>query len=311
MRFAFLTGAGASYGAGRLLFLDKEGKLIVKPPPLGLGLYQELALEYPETWGNLPQRYQRAIREDFEIGMSSVWDDLLGKVQRLMIDMGRYFSRFNPSADGSDCYSRLVTAIRSNNLLGRASFATLNYECVLDIAVCRAGLKISYAGGARPAHNLSIWKLHGACNLVPKAHVYNITIAAQHILKGPVEPVQPSEVRDRYDAGLAIPPLMSVYMPGKPTQVTNPLLPQVRAEWASWVAECDVVVTIGVRPNLQEDYVWRPITDSRAEVWYIGGKDGQYFDLEDCIGDRIRHFASTFDEGIDPLLARLEAASVS
>ncbi len=117
MKHAFLTGAGASYGAG---------KLVPSVPPLGKGLYNELAKKYPSSWGNLPWEYSGLLRRDFELGMQKVWDKRLESVQGFMIDMACYFSDFGPSDDKTDCYSRLATKIAENNILGKIAFATLN-----------------------------------------------------------------------------------------------------------------------------------------------------------------------------------------
>ncbi len=261
MRYAFLTGAGASYGAG---------KLAPKPPPLGSDLYKELATRFPRSWGNLPWQYAGVLRRDFESGMQQIWDRRLELVQELMIDMACYFSKFDPPNDKSDCYSRLVAAIAQGKLMERLAVATLNYECVLDVAASRAGLKIAYSAAPPPKDNLMIWKLHGACNLLPATQVYNVTIAAKSIFDGPVESVDLPMIRKRYQLeGLAVPPVMCVYMAGKPTQTVPRFLIQVRQQWAEWVKEADVVAVIGARPNLIETYVWRPILDCQAEIWYV------------------------------------------
>ena len=294
MRYVFLTGAGASYGAG---------KLVPKPPPLGKYLFKELACRFSHSWGSLPNKYAMLLSKDFELGMESVWTHRLDLVQRMMIDEAIYFSEFNPSLDNSDCYSRLVAAIVKERLVQDVAFATLNYDCVLDVAVCRNRLKVAYAGLPPTTNNILIWKLHGACNLLPAAHVYNMTIAAKSIFDGPIEPVDLPLVRKRYKGGLAIPPVMSVYMPEKPTQTVSRFLVQVRNEWAKWVGETDIVIVIGVRPLLAEEYIWQPILDSSAKVWYIGGKDGDYRQFRDYLGARLTYVTSTFEEGIGQLIA--------
>lgn len=293
MRYAFLVGAGASYGAG---------KLVPRPPPLGCDLYKELASRFPRSWGNLPWQYAALLRRDFELGMQQIWDGRLEWVQELMIDTACYFSEFDPSSDKSDCYSRLVTAIAQGKLVERVAFATLNYECALDIAASRAGLKIAYAAVPPSKDKLMIWKLHGACNLLPAAQIYTMRISAKSIFDGPVEPVDLPTVRKRYQVeGLAVPPVMSVYMPEKPTQTVSRFLTQVRQQWADWVKEVAVVALIGVRPNLIESYVWQPVLDCQAEVWYVGGKDGDYHQLQDYLGGRLKYLAPRFDQAIDQI----------
>lgn len=297
MRYAFLTGAGASHGAG---------KLVPKPPPLGHDLFKELASRFPRSWGNLPSQYASLLCRDFELGMQQIWERRLEWVQELMVNMACYFSEFNPSSDKSDCYSQLVAAIAEGKWLERVAFATLNYECVLDVAASWAGLKIAYAAAPPPKDNLMIWKLHGACNLLPSVHVYNMRFDAESIFDGPVEPADLPMVRKRYQVeGLAVPPVMCVYMPGKPTQTVPRLLTQIRQQWAERVKEVDVVAIISVRPNLIEGYVWKPILDCQAEVWYVGGKDGDYRQLQDSVGDRLKYLAPRFNQAIDQIIAGL------
>lgn len=220
--------------------------------------------------------------------------------------MACYFSEFNPSSDKSDCYSQLVAVIAEAKLLERVAFATLNYECVLDVAASWAGLKIAYAAAPPPKDNLMIWKLHGACNLLPSVHVYNMRFDAKSIFNGPVEPADLPMVRKRYHVeGLAVPPAMCVYMPDKPTQTVPRFLTQIRQQWAEWLKEVDVVAIIGVRPNLVEGYVWKPILDCQAEVWYVGDKGGDYRQLQDSVGDRLKYLAPRFNQAINQIIAGL------
>jgi|SRR5215204_4569310 len=108
MRLAFLTGAGASRGAGGITPYD---------PPLGFELYEYLRNEYPETWGSLPNNFDSLFRDNFEIGMAELWNAQLDIGSRLIIDMAVYFSRFDPPDDGMDCYSRLVWFLKTRNLI--------------------------------------------------------------------------------------------------------------------------------------------------------------------------------------------------
>lgn len=297
MKYAFLTGAGASYGAGQL---------VPDVPPLGKDLYKELAKEFPRSWGNLPWEYAGLLRRDFELGMQKVWDKRLELVQLFMIDMACYFSRFEPSKDKSDCYSRLAAGIAEKNIMGQVAFATLNYECVMDVAATKAGLKLAYAGFPPPKDNVTIWKLHGACNLIPDVKVENMTISGRSIYEGPVKPVDLPLVRERYQVDkLAVPPVMCVYMPGKPVQTTPGFVAQVRQEWANWMKVTDAVAIIGIRPNLDESYVWQPIMESQAEVWYVGGQDGDYLQLKSRLGGRFKYLAPEFESAIEIILDNL------
>jgi hypothetical protein len=77
-RIAFLFGAGASFGAGRIL---------PERPPLGSHLYHELAISYPGSWGCLPTHITDTLSRDFEAGMRLVYDELGAAIPQLMREM--------------------------------------------------------------------------------------------------------------------------------------------------------------------------------------------------------------------------------
>jgi hypothetical protein len=181
------------------------------------------------------------------------------------------------------------------------------HDCVLDVAASRAGMRIGYFGLSESRHDLAIWKLHGACNLLADANVSNMTIVAESIYDGPIKAVDLPDVRVAFRRnGLAIPPVMCVYMPGKPTQTVEKALTQARQEWATWAKSVDFITVIGVRPNLREEYVWRPILESSAEVCYVGGETGDYIDLAKGLARRLGPTRPTFEDAIDEIIARID-----
>lgn len=225
--------------------------------------------------------------------------------------MGRFFAQFTPPEDGSDCYYRLVRSLIANRLAPRTACATLNYECVLDVAANKAGLAVAYAGpGDPPPGNLVIWKLHGACNLLPPAMFYNFSMVLGHhstgYYDGEMRQLRLEEVLAEYDNGYALPPAMCLYAPGKPIRLATTLLKQIRGHWASWVARCDVVVVIGARAWLADNHVWDPIAESKARVWWIGGTDGDFDALAARIDSGIDHVGDYFEDSMPTLLRRLQ-----
>jgi len=213
-RIAILTGAGASHGAG---------SVSPRPPPLGGGLFEALVEKYPASWGSLPTAIAEAFKADFEATMIGLWDSFSDQASKLLIDMGMFFSTFEPSGS-DDCYSELVRCLVESHLVRTTAIGTLNYECILEVAASHLSLKIAYLAESPPPNNLLIWKLHGSCNVLAKAKVYGINVvlsdpANQGYFDGDVEVVDLPEVRRRYRSDFAIPPVMSLYAPGKPTLV--------------------------------------------------------------------------------------------
>ena len=44
------------------------------PPPLGIRLYSQLKIQYPQTWGKLPQNFDELLNKNFEEGMMSIFN---------------------------------------------------------------------------------------------------------------------------------------------------------------------------------------------------------------------------------------------
>ena len=275
-RLAILTGAGASNGAG---------DIAPAPPPLSGQLFDELVQSCPNSWGRLPDATASGFRSDFETAMADLWAVSSAGSSQLLIDMALYFSSFDPSpAHQKDCYSRLLRALKVNGLIRTTAFATLNYECILDVCANRQGLQLAYLGPSPPRNNLLIWKLHGACNLLPALPIWDLTVqlvnpTTQSYYDGPVEPVNLVELRRRYSAGYALPPAMSLFAPGKPTPVATSFIDETRRQWAEWVRHATAVVVIGVRPVLADTHLWQPIISSKAQVWWIGTASGLDYDI--------------------------------
>jgi hypothetical protein len=115
-------------------------------------LHRRLAASYSphcatnsqSSWGNLPTASARAFEDDFETAMFELWNQEPPDRSRLIIDMAIYFSRFLPASDGSDLYGELLRTLVVRKLLRRTAFATLNYECIFDIAAGRLGRPVAY-----------------------------------------------------------------------------------------------------------------------------------------------------------------------
>jgi len=96
-RIAILTGAGASYGAG---------DVTPSAPPSD----QDYSLPWLHiilTPGSLAGEAAEAFHADFESAMVGLWESFSEGSSRLLIDMGTFFTRFEPSGV-EDCYSQLV-----------------------------------------------------------------------------------------------------------------------------------------------------------------------------------------------------------
>ncbi len=295
-RIAFLFGAGASNGAGRVEPF---------PTPLGSGLFSELRNGYPLTWGQLPADSISLFHDGFEKGMEYVYDKYDYLVPELTIDMALYFSLFRLPSDSSDCYSSLVGFLVKHELASTTAFATLNYDMLLEMGVMSFGLGFAYFEALGSAGSVPMWKLHGSPNFI--LGVPNLTAVGNQYAKvnqvsvGPIIAVSPSEVRRYYEGRpgerQSTPPMMSVFAPGKPTQVSRETLDDIRRQWAEWALNAKVIVVVGARPILTESHIWKPVLDSSGKVMYVGGSDG-LDQLRERLGGRLDIVGNRFREAL-------------
>ena len=245
--------------------------------------------------------------------MADLWEMPDLAPTQLFVEMGLYFTRFEPPRDGRDCYSRLAIALRARGLLSQVAVATLNYECVLDIATSHAGILVAHlvSNVIPPSGNLLILKPHGACNLLPDVNVFNIGLVAaggkSGFYDGPITvPPSLAAVNERYAQGLSIPPAMSMYTRDKHSPVGRTFLEHSRRQWRDWVRSCSHVLCVGARPVLWDEHVWRPIAERRAKTWFVGGQDDGFNALAAELGGNLEYLGPTFDGALGTILSNLD-----
>jgi hypothetical protein len=299
MRIAILFGAGASFGSGNVN---------PYPPPLGANLYADLAEQFPQSWGSLPSEIAEVFEKNqFEEAMVAIWATPSALVQQLLIDMTIYFSRFRAGATRSDCYSQLIDVLTTTRLCRSTGIATLNYECVFDEIMARAGRSPTYLAPKPTARQSVLWKLHGACNLLAPIEIYNSTmVSVSHYYEGPIEVYPLDRIGEKYGGGYSMPAAMSLFAKGKHTPVASNFVGIARDHWAQWVRRSDVSIIIGAHPNYGDAHVWSPIIEGRSLVWYVGGTEGgDYPEIADQLSSRLNVLGHTFLDALPSLLRRL------
>jgi hypothetical protein len=300
---AFLIGAGASHGAGDATPFR---------PPLGYDLFPRLEEAFPETWGSLTAEEQDAFSPTgagFEDGMKLLWEAFDERAWHALRDLGFFFSRFRLRPRGGDSYSRLLIALNSLGLVQRSCAASLNYECVFEIACAQAGISVDHLGSGDP-QSLRVAKPHGSCNFLAGLHNFrNVTIVASpaqpQLLSADVNVVPPDAVEACYRDGYTIPPVMSLYAPDKRTPVGFDIVNGMRDDWGRWAASARVIVSIGAHPYLADEHIWQPVVESDAKVLYIGGQRPDYDRLAVALGGRLEYLGHDFAPALEPLLSRL------
>ena len=263
-----LFGAGASFGAGGIL---------PESPPLGGGLFDELAVSYPASWGKLPGELPAVFREaGFEAGMQIVYERHGEAIPQLMREMAVYFVQFRPH-QASTLYCRLIRQLLEANALKDVSFATLNYECVLEFSLLAANVTVGYFPGNVPNGGVPVWKPHGSCNMFSHGVLagQDVFYGTGVVWEGGAQAFfDPNRVVEHCLVETGLAPIMSLYMEGKPLAVSPSVVRQIQDALTNDVLAASAVFVIGVRPVLADTHIWEPLATTNAHLYYVGDEYG-------------------------------------
>ena len=293
---AILFGAGASYGAG---------DIVPERPPLGNQLFAELARCFRGSWGSLPAEVAQLFSENFEKGMALLWERFSTFVPALMQHMASFFVQFRPRKPATTLYCRLIRAIEAAHARERILLSTLNYECLLEHSIWQASLPVNY-GDFPQADGITVWKLHGACNLLPEgvAATRGVSYTSGIGFGTAIRPAKDlNEVLEFCLGDNSLPPVMCLFMPGKPIQVSAGSISAVQAAWREKVMAADRVAVVGVFPNVEDTHVWDVLANVPGELFYVGGADPFQQWAAKYRGDKpTKLLAERFDAAFDSLI---------
>ena len=235
-------------------------------------------------------------------------------VQRLLIDMGAYFASFTLPFDRPDCYSRFIAALAQSGLVGsgRVGIATMNYDCLLDECCVAGGVPVDVSPTDPHPGALTVWKPHGACNLVLAAVAWRIwwemsVVACPYFVSGgPLLAIPPICVSGLYSDQVNFPPAMSLYASGKHSPVTPGLIDASRERWMDWSRSADVVISIGARFNRDDTHIWSGVTEGQSQILFVGDDESAQACKKLAGPDRFDHLGGRFDDALQILSTRLQ-----
>lgn len=263
MSTVLLFGAGASFGAGG-----------IEPhaPPLGAQLYPALTRVYPSAWGALPaDAAQIFIDQGFEAGMAYTWQRYSQMVSVLQKALGHYFARFYVRSNHTCAYRSLISGLGLRSASQSVMLSTLNYDLVLDVCLQVEQIRFGLRSGAE---QITLNKPHGASNIFNdsvRATAGVMFTAGVSFSGGDVKAVPQQEALQRNgDPNSAIPPVLAIFMQGKPCQTSPGLLLSLQQEFKSAVLSASRIGVIGVHPHPVDTHIWQPLAQTHGEIFYCG-----------------------------------------
>jgi hypothetical protein len=306
MTSLILFGAGASHGSG---------PVSPHPPPLGASLFAQLKSAFPASWGALPLQLDGRFEDDFEDGMGRLWQSGSHAVPLLMQHMAIYFAQFACPADGSNSYSQLVRALVENGDISSTVFASLNYECLLEIAVSQLGLSVAYFPSRDSAADaVPVLKLHGSCNFLPGPAVTatrGVSFGAGVTIEAGIQAINPSAVAPYCTGNTALYPAMSVYTAGKPVQISPAVINSILDTFHAEVKKARSICLVGIRPHPPDTHIWQPLAEAPGQLFFVGNEAAFHAWEANARRDLSSHFVAAAFRDCVPDLARIVHESLA
>jgi hypothetical protein len=267
MKIVFLFGAGASKGA-------EEANIIT--PPLGVSLFKELQIRYPDSWGKMNQD---SFSDDFEKGMSKLIKDQPAKINQLQRDMAAFFFEFQPTED--NLYLKMVLKIKP--FLKNISFITLNYDQILMRCLRKASINYHFDISPQVEQSkLEICFPHGCSHLwldsfrgPPGSITYDPRLDA---INGPVRAQDESEAFNDQITNNPLSPVISCFDIFKTTLTAKEFIQRQRDRTEQLIHNADLVLIIGVGVRKHDEHIWTPLGKTSAKLFYCSGSGGAEFE---------------------------------
>jgi hypothetical protein len=282
-----LVGAGASYGAGSIL---------PERPPLGNQLFLELQRIYPRTWGTIIGDLGDIFHDNFELGMKNIWDNFSHSISLLMQDMSEYFIQFRPLNNAS-LYCKLINDLKLKGILNSVSFTSLNYDIILELSLFANGYSVNYfQQGSEEPNEVEVLKIHGSSNFIGTGIEggKGISYSSGAVFNGGIKAsFDSSEVIENFLVKSGIAPVMSLYMEGKPVNVSPQILKDLQNTYQSRCSKAKTILIIGVKPIVEDKHIWDCMKESSANVYYVGSNTD--FELFKELGISANHLGEYFN----------------
>lgn len=266
MSIVFLFGAGASKGS-----VD----CIPRCPPTGGELFDKLK-DAGGVAATIHGELANEFRRDFEKGMGVFFNKRNEDVTALLRDMAKYFAPFNPGP--RNLYTRLINLLRGTK--EKVVYSTINYDLLIEIAVCQIDLLISYTGLPVKENNLPLLKIHGSCNFLPDVQpgqIQNVTFkfasTSGAILESGIRIAKSShEVIAFCEEQSSIAPAIVMYHESKWPPYCPKFIKQQQKWWQYEVQRAKRIFIIGAGVHLRDTHIWETLAKSAAWLGYVGGK---------------------------------------
>lgn len=212
---------------------------------------------------------------DFEAGMDQFWKERNTHTTELLRDMARYFAPFEPLSGNQ--YLELIKVIGGTRK--RTVMVTTNYDLLIEHAVVKSGLLVTYGGLPAAERNIPILKIHGSCNFLPDLAPRQISGIGFDLSGAPGGAVLEAGIRiatsareviDFCNREDAIAPALAMYSPAKQVLYCRSFIHAQQQAWLSALKQVSRIYVIGLRVHTVDQHIWKPLASAKASLYYVG-----------------------------------------
>jgi NAD-dependent SIR2 family protein deacetylase len=295
----FLIGAGASYGSG---------DCYPKNPPLGENFFEEFKARGGIA-STVEPDLQKLFSEDFEKAMDRFFEERNTDVTQFLREMAEYFSQFEPLDNNHYC--DLLDILGGD--LKKSTFVTTNYDLLIELAVMKHGLLVSYSGLPVPKGNIPIIKIHGSCNFLPDMGTSSISgirfdisgSKGGSILDTGIKIARSrAEILEFCKKEDAIGPALAMYSPEKRVLYCKSFVEHQQKIWLNEVRKAKRIYVIGLKVHPVDEHIWGVLAKSKVPLYYVGGEPDDIHEwAKENNRKQVHHIANRFDESL-PVIAK-------
>ncbi len=299
MSSLFLIGAGASYGSGNCY---------PKNPPLGEKFFEEFKANGGIA-STVEPELQRLFSEDFEKAMDRFFEERNADVTQFLREMAEYFCQFEPLDNNHYC--ELLEILGGDRK--KATFVTTNYDLLIELAVIKQNLLVSYSGLPVPKGNIPIIKIHGSCNFLPdmgsmSIRGLRIDISASKngsILETGIKIARSkAEILSFCKKEDSIGPALAMYSPDKRVLYCKSFIEQQQKAWMNEVKKAKKIYVIGLKVHPVDEHIWGVLAKSKVPLYYVGGEPDDIHNwAKENNRKQVYHIANRFHESL-PIIAK-------
>lgn len=188
-----------------------------------------------------------------------------------MKELALYFIQFAPKEE-STLYKEILMHLKDKNR-SDVLLATLNYDCLLDGEFTRSGIDYNYL--FPPYKGTPLLKLHGSCNWYIDIHNVNKFVVIDPTIRiyGKIKSIsKPGDAIKRFKGDHPFPPVICLYTKQKPAPIGENFFSHLHEQWKKLVLNARQIFIIGAKPNTTDKHIWEPLSDTLAEIYYIGNE---------------------------------------